>query len=123
MQIDSRGRPGPVWVIYNFHRQQESDWLYDELSDEPSASERRIHIPVRHQDGQILPHIGRLTPASSKTFTLAKIANSFRDLGEGAQMAFDIHRDREYQIVRVRDYTSPSSDHYLLRQYIKDETT
>lgn len=92
LQINSRGRPGSVWVIYNFHTLDEDDGSHH-------------HVP--RKDTKTLP------------FTVAKIADRLEDLNhENARINFQIRATDERQIVGVRTF-SKSSETLLGRQYVK----
>ncbi|KAK0707761.1 hypothetical protein B0H67DRAFT_588528 [Lasiosphaeris hirsuta] len=111
LQIDSRGRQGPVWVIYNSHTIDEND---------TSDKQRHYHVPIMAEDSSTpLPHIGRLTAACDRTFTIAKIADSLAELeNKSARIDFRVEAMVEFQMVRVKACSS-SPGMPLVRQFVK----
>lgn len=117
VEIDVHGRLGPVWVIYSFYDRKddlEEDFDYDD------ATGYVAHIPTKDAAGNPLPHIGRPAEGCSGTFTVAKIANSLRELGQGhtRQFNFDVLSQCECQVVRAKIY-STGQGRWLLRQFVK----
>jgi hypothetical protein len=111
LQIDSRGRPGPVWVIYNFHTSG---------NDDVPGQHQHRHIRMMTEGSSTpFPYIGRLTDACNRTFTVAKIADSLAELKDGAaKIDFRVAAVVELQIVRVKAcLASPGMP--LVRQFIK----
>ncbi|ROT34534.1 hypothetical protein SODALDRAFT_329785 [Sodiomyces alkalinus F11] len=111
LEIDARGRPGAVWVIYNFHT----------IEDNDSDERKHCHIPTRAEGSvSTFPYIGRLTPACNETFTIAKIAESLAELkNESAKIDFRVMDTVERQIVRVKTYSlTPGMP--LVRQFAKE---
>ncbi|KAH6622711.1 hypothetical protein F5144DRAFT_550357 [Chaetomium tenue] len=110
LEIDSRGRPGPVWVIYNFHNaddDEDDDGYHEDYDLDPEARPTPF------------PYIGRLTEACDRTFTVAKIAESLAELKDGsAKIDFQVKAEVEVQIVRVKGCQS-SSGTRLVRQFVK----
>ena len=93
VQLDIQDRPGSVWAIYNFY------------ADDDESTER-FHIPVVDDLTQKpLSHIGRLYEDCTETFTVAKIADSLKDVTEHPRITFDVHSKKECQIVRVKEYS------------------
>ncbi|KAH6848177.1 hypothetical protein B0I37DRAFT_432324 [Chaetomium sp. MPI-CAGE-AT-0009] len=111
LEIDSRGRPGPVWVIYSFHT----------IDDDDTSGEQRHHHIRIMAEGSSTPfsYIGRLTPACDRTFTVAKIAKNLAELKDGsAKIDFQVEAVVEFLIVRVKACLS-SPGMPLVRQFVK----
>ncbi|KAK0707069.1 hypothetical protein B0T26DRAFT_729057 [Lasiosphaeria miniovina] len=107
VQVDERGRPGSVYIIFNFY-----EWD-DESGD-------RKHTAVTDESGKVLPEIGRLHEKCTKTFTVAKIANSLKDLGPDKRFEITPLHSIECQIVRAKVW-SVGQGRYLLRQFIRKD--
>ncbi|KAK3336765.1 hypothetical protein B0T19DRAFT_396476 [Cercophora scortea] len=90
VEINKQGKPGAVYILLNLHN-------------------GRSFIPLFDGQGRRHSHIGRLTKDSSKTFTLAKIANTpqefaqasmdFETKGTVKRLNFEVISDSECRIV------------------------
>ena len=70
-------------------------------------------------DVQKIPQIFVIGPEGfQKPITVAKIADSLKDLGEDARINFNVHSRIECQIVRVKAL-STSQGTFLVRQFVK----
>ncbi|KAK3369446.1 hypothetical protein B0T24DRAFT_360748 [Lasiosphaeria ovina] len=109
-EIDKNGRPGAIWLIYNFYQDDYTDF----------GPITRTHKPVFDQETmQQLPEKGRLVEGCTTTFTVAKIAENLGQLGAGKSFKIDVKEFDERQLVRVKILAAGQGLH-LIRQFIKE---
>lgn len=116
VRLDSSGRPGEVYVLYNFHRGFPGDG--------PVAFHfSREHEKVVGEDGNCVPHVGRLRRSlSGQKFAMAHIADSLDQLVDGEKIRpfqFKVVSHSELQLVRVKTIRTQDGE-ALIRQYVSD---
>ncbi|KAF7556624.1 hypothetical protein G7046_g6247 [Stylonectria norvegica] len=123
VQLSPLGRPGAVWVIYNFYQEEELDPRME--PEDPYPVDESTHPDdFKRQHMRVddafygYPRIGRLQKNNSEMFTVAKIADSLDDLKEGKRFTFDVNSRKECQIVRAWVSAGPHG-RFILRQWIK----
>ncbi|KAF5596603.1 hypothetical protein FPCIR_3951 [Fusarium pseudocircinatum] len=82
VRLDSKGKPGAVYVLYHPNSSIEVE---DDSDDVELAPEAEYHVP------------GRLHPRCNEGFTLAKVANSLKELGEF---------NKEFRFLPITTFTS-----------------